>query len=250
MLRHPNSPSTMTKIQLVVFDMAGTTVKDNKEVEQCFLQAAAQTGLTAPSDRVVAMMGWAKRLVFETLWREQLGKDHPDYPQKVAQSYERFTEILEHHYLTEPVAAIANCAEVFAWLKLQGIKIALNTGFYRKVTNIILQRLGWDQGLNQNYIGSENAIISASITPSEIYNQEGRPAPYMIQKAMYQLGIKDPQTVIAIGDTPSDIQAGRNAHCRFCCGVTYGTHTQEQLIPYGPDRLLNSLWEIKEMIEP
>ncbi|MFN6067079.1 MAG: phosphatase, partial [Pseudanabaena sp.] len=41
----------MSKIKLVVFDMAGTTVRDDREVEQCFMQAAANTGLQAPTDR-------------------------------------------------------------------------------------------------------------------------------------------------------------------------------------------------------
>jgi hypothetical protein len=32
------------KIKLVIFDMAGTTVKDKNEVTGCFLEAASRTG--------------------------------------------------------------------------------------------------------------------------------------------------------------------------------------------------------------
>ncbi|NEP44925.1 MAG: HAD family hydrolase, partial [Okeania sp. SIO2H7] len=199
-------------------------------------------------DRVVAMMGQAKRLVFETLWAEQLGADNSDYQAKVEESYQQFKEILERHYLTEPVEPTEGCLEIFQWLKERGIKIALNTGFYRKVTNIILNRLGLDKDLNEDYIGSENSIINASVTPSEIYNNEGRPAPYMLQKSMYELGVKDPQKVIVLGDTPSDIQAGINANCRLSLGVTYGTHTKEQLMSYARDGLIDSLLELKEII--
>lgn len=238
----------MSKIQLVVFDMAGTTVKDANEVQACFSTAAQATGLTAEPEQINAMMGWSKRLVFETLWQQQIGIDHPDYTKQVDASYAYFCKALENHYRTQPVQPTGGCLEVFAWLKSQGIKIALNTGFYRKVTDIILHRLGWNKGLNADYIGSDQSIIHVSVTPSEIHGDEGRPAPYMIQKAMYKLGVKDPQAVIVLGDTPSDLEAGFNAHCLMSLGMTSGTHTREQLESYPNHGLLDSLYELKERI--
>jgi beta-phosphoglucomutase-like phosphatase (HAD superfamily) len=55
----------MSTIKLVVCDMAGTTVKDEREVEQCFFEAAEHTGLSASSEKVVAMMGLPKKLVLQ-----------------------------------------------------------------------------------------------------------------------------------------------------------------------------------------
>ncbi|MGK7948912.1 MAG: HAD family hydrolase [Xenococcaceae cyanobacterium] len=182
------------------------------------------------------------------LWAEQIGKEHPDFETLVEASYSEFKQVLENHYRTQPVHPTEGCLDLFAWLKSQNIKIALNTGFYREVTDIILQRLGWDKGLNSNYVGSSESIIQASVTPSEIYNNEGRPAPYMIQKAMYKLGIKDPQKVIAIGDTPSDLQAGINANCFWSLGVTNGTHIREQLENYSNHGLIDSIDQLKEKI--
>jgi phosphonatase-like hydrolase len=238
----------MLTIKLVICDMAGTTVKDEREVEQCFFQAAEQTNLRASSEKVVAMMGLPKKLVFQSLWHDQIGKDHPDYAGNVDTSFAAFKDILETHYRTQPVAPTEGCLELFAWLKSQGIKIALTTGFYREVTDIILGRLGWNQGLNSEYIGSEASIIQASITPSEIFNTEGRPAPYMIQKAMYKLGIIDAKTVVCIGDTPSDLESGFNANCLYSFGVTNGTHTKEQLAVYPNDGLFGSLREFQEKL--
>lgn len=235
----------MSAIKLVVFDMAGTTVKDEREVEECFMQAAAKTGLKAASERVIAMMGISKKVVFQTLWAEQISKEDPSYESKVETSFEAFKHILENHYRTQPVEPTEGCLEIFKWLRSQGIKIALTTGFYREVTNIILHRLRWDRGLDSDYIGSETSLIQTSVTPSEIFNQEGRPAPYMIQKAMYQLGITDPKQVACIGDTPSDLLAGRNAGCLYTYGVTNGTHTKEQLFAYPHDGLVASLVEFQ-----
>jgi phosphonatase-like hydrolase len=238
----------MMKIQLVVFDMAGTTVKDKGEVQDCFFKAAEATGLKAAAAQINSMMGWPKKQVFQTLWREQLGEEHPDYLSKVETSFTRFKEVLEDHYRTKAVEPTDGCLELFAWLKSQSIKVALNTGFYREVTNIILHKLGWDEGLNREYVGSGKTVIQASVTPSEIYNNEGRPAPFMIQKAMYKLGVVEPKKVVTIGDTPSDIEAGINANCLFALGITHGTHTKEQLARYQNGGLLDSLHELKDKI--
>ncbi len=235
----------MVMIKLVVFDMAGTTVKDEREVEKCFFTAAERTDLTASSEKVVAMMGLPKKVVFQTLWDDQIGKNHPSYATKVETSFAAFKDILENHYRTEPITPTEGCLEIFTWLKSQGIKIALTTGFYRQVTDIILDRLGWSQGLNSEYIGSEQSIIQMSVTPSEIFKEEGRPAPYMIQKAMYSLGIIDSKNVVTLGDTPSDLQAGINANCLYSFGITNGTHTKAQLTLHPNDGLFSCLSEFQ-----
>ncbi len=236
-------------IELLVCDMAGTTVRDDNEVRTCFMAAAAKTGLKADPVRVNGMMGWPKRRVFEALWADQLGGDHPEYADRTARSFQEFKIILENHYRTQPVVPTEGCLELFAWLKSQNIKIALTTGFYREVTDIILERLGWQAGLDHNYLGSgPTAVINCSVTPSEIYNEEGRPAPFMIQKAMYRLGISDPQRVVNIGDTPSDLAAGFSAHCRASVAVTNGTHTAAELVKCRHDRLLGSLHELPEYL--
>jgi len=237
----------MPPIQLIVFDMAGTTVCDRQEVAQCFFAAADSTGLQAEPERIVGMMGWAKRQVFETLWAEQLGTEHPGLGERVEASYSTFKTVLEEHYRTQPVEPTEGCLETFAWLQASGVAIALNTGFYRAVTDIILQRLGWDRGLNEAYVGSTDTTIQVSVTPSEIYGHEGRPAPFMIQKAMYRLGVTDPKRVVVVGDTPSDLEAGMNAHA-WSLGVTNGTHTRSQLAPHPNHGLLDSLYDLKETL--
>ncbi len=236
----------MQPIQLVVFDMAGTTVTDRHEVEHCFAQAAAQTGLTVSDERILAMQGLAKRYVFETLWQEQIGMDSPDLKPHVNRSYQRFTEILENHYLTQPVTPTEGCLDTFAFLREQGIQIALTTGFYRKVTDIILHKLGWLAGLNEHYVGNAQTIIQASIASDEV--DKGRPYPFMIQKAMRLLSVADAKQVLNIGDTPSDLLSGRAAGVALNLGVTNGTHTADQLDIYPHDRLLGSLAELRGVL--
>ena len=236
----------MQPIRLVVFDMAGTTVTDQHEVERCFAEAASQTGLQATPERILAMQGQAKRHVFETLWTEQLGNGRADIDQHVTVSYNAFREILEHHYRTGGATPTEGCLDTFAWLREQGIPIALTTGFYRVVTDIILDKLGWLDGLNNQRVGTPDSVVQLSIASDEVAN--GRPQPDMIERAMHLLGVTNPKAVVNIGDTPSDLLSGRAANVALNLGITNGTHTDAQLRAYPHDRLLSSLAELRSVI--
>ena len=236
-------------IKLIILDMAGTTVLDQHEVEHCFKLAADKNGLLASDERILALQGYAKLLVFRMLWEEQLGKGSEQIEPNAQKSYLDFTEILENHYKTNPIYPTEGCLELFSYLHQHGITIALTTGFYRKVANIILDKLGWGQSLNGNYINLQNKEgIHISITPEEV-GGKGRPAPDMIEYAMKMASIKDKSEVINIGDTPVDLLFGKNAGVRLALGVCNGTHTREQLVSYPNDGLLEKISDLIDIIE-
>lgn len=237
----------MFPIQLVVFDMAGTTVEDKQDVENCFYDAAVRTGLQTTREKINAMHGMPKRLVIETFWAENIGKTHPEYEEKVNTTFKLFRELLENRYRTQPVLPTEGALETFAWLRSKGVKIALTTGFYREVTNIILNRLGWDEGLNENYEGNAESIIDLSLTPNE--TGKGRPHPDMILKAMEILGVSDSKKVVNIGDTPADLQSGKAANVLLSLGVCNGSHTREELLQYENDGLIDSMKEFPAFLE-
>jgi phosphonatase-like hydrolase len=237
----------MSKIKLVVFDMAGTTVKDNKEVESCFSQACAQTGLVVNDNRILALQGYSKIEVFRMLWDEKIGIEHPEFEENVFTSYDYFCDILEHHYNNSPIAPTLHCLDTFKYLRENGIKIALTTGFYRNVCNIILEKLGWLNGLNKEYFNDTNTgIIDFSICSDEVF--KGRPEPFMIFEAMKMFGITDPKEVINVGDTPADLESGKIAKVGYNLAVSNGTHSKEQLMAYENDGLIGDLSELKKYI--
>ncbi len=241
-----NNTKNEMDIKLVVFDMAGTTVRDNKEVETCFAQSLQQSGLQISDERILAIQGWSKIFVFETLWGEKLGKDHPEFRQKVDANYELFKQILEEHYRNHPAEPQPYAEEVFKWLRERHIKIALTTGFYREVTDIIIGQLGWDKGLNEYYLANGNGVINCSLCSDDV--ESGRPAPDMIYLAMKKLGIESATEVMKVGDTPSDLKAGRAAHAAVTLGVLNGTHKREQLEEFDNDGLIADLRGIKSYI--
>jgi phosphonatase-like hydrolase len=238
----------MHPIKLVVLDMAGTTIQDLHEVEYCFKEAAKLNQLHASDERILALQGYAKLEVFRLLWTEQLGENHSDIEPKAQQSYTDFKNILEFYYKEHPIIKTEGCAALFDYLHQNNIYIALTTGFYRKVANIILKKAGWLESLNQNYVNISNKTgIHISVTPDE--TGTGRPNPAMIHHAMKMLGISNPQEVINIGDTPVDLAFGRNANVRLALAVSNGTHSYDQLKDYPNDGILTSLNDLIPILE-
>lgn len=235
-------------LQLVVFDMAGTTVRDNNEVLLCFSEACRQAGLTANEKRLNALMGVSKLEVFHLLWQEELGENAATETvvDRAGQTFRSFCRILEQYYQSNAVEPTQGAMDVFHFLHDRGIKIALNTGFYRKVTDIILNKLGWLAGLDAQYVGTAGSVIDFSIASDEV--PKGRPEPFMIRKAMSVLGVENSRQVIKIGDTPVDLLEGRNAECAYTLAVTNGTHTRAELEFLDNDGLLGSLSDLPEWL--
>ena len=100
--------------------------------------------------------------------------------------------------------------------------------------------------MNDKHIGNGSTVIFQSITSDEV--SKGRPAPDMIFKAMQSAGISDARQVIKIGDTPSDIKAGKKANCLLSMAVGNGSHTAEQLLPFEPDLMLKSLRDLENIL--
>ena len=226
--------------------MAGTSLYDQGEVEDCFAEACKRTGLDVSRDRINAMMGWSKIVVFQTFWKEKLGEDHLDFDAKVRESYDVFREVLENYYRSNELRPTEGAVQTINWLRANGVKVVLNTGFYRVVTDIILQKLGWDKGLNADRVAEGDSFIDMSIASDDV--EKGRPFPFMIQRAMQQFGITDPKRVVKVGDTPVDLEEGRQAGCLFSLAVTNGSHTEAELSPLDSDGLLPTLGHLKPFL--
>jgi phosphonatase-like hydrolase len=221
--------------ELVVFDMAGTTVHDDDSVNRCVRAALAAAGLSVTATAVNAVMGIPKpeaiaRLIDQSELRAALGTQidaiHDDFVRRSIEFYARDRSVRE----------VAGAGRVFAALKAHGIKVALETGFGRSITRVILDRLGW----------SENPLIDATIASDEV--AKGRPYPDMINILMARLGVLDPARVAKVGDTPADLEEGFRAGCGLVVGVTGGTHTRGELERHPHTALIESIAEFPGLL--
>lgn len=231
----------MALLRLAVFDMAGTTVRDLKEVETCFADTARQVGLDISDEEIQAAQGWTKRVVFEKYWERQIGSRSEAWQKEVDASYDLFCHNLEQHYLTQGAQPTDGGLEVLSFLREKGVRTALATGFYRKVTDIILDKLGWLEGLDEHHQNQGASPVDLSLCTEDV--QQGKPAPDMILKAMEVFGVTDLSEVLMIGDTPADIESGKRAGC-LSLGVANGSHRREQLEACEPDAVLADMHEL------
>lgn len=227
-----------TPIELVVFDMAGTTVRDDDAVNRCLRQALAEAGVTVTRDAVNRVMGIPKPLAIETLLREQSPGTAPSATQ-IADIHDDFLVRMIRFYQTDPnVVEMPGATAAFRALKQAGVKVALDTGFSRPIVTVILERLGW----------SRSELLDATVTSDEV--PRGRPHPDLLFEAMRRTGVADARKVAKVGDTPSDLQEGRAAGCALVIGVTNGTHTRAQLEPHPHTHLVPNLAALLPLVIP
>lgn len=223
-------------VELVVFDIAGTTVSDKGNVKESFLKAFEQAGFPVPEDEVNNVMGYRKvdaiKMLLEKYYPEQKENER-----LISEIHFSFTNDMIQFYEETELTPLPHAKEIFSQLKQKGIKIALNTGFTQAITNTILKRIGWNDNDTIDY------VISSDEVPY------GRPHPYMIQKIKKELNIKDVQAIVKVGDTEVDIIEGQNAGCGLVISVTTGAYTREQLKEYNPDYIIDSLAELPAIIE-
>ncbi len=222
------------KIDLVVFDMAGTTVNDEDGVNRCVRAALQAVGVNVSREAVNLVMGIPKPIALRQLLE---GAQRTDLLDQLDAIHADFVRRMIAFYQTDPsVHEIAGASDVFRRLRKAGVRVALDTGFSRDIVDVVLKRLGWN----------DTQLVDISITSDEV--QRGRPHPDMVLRAMQQLGIDQPQRVAKVGDTPSDLEEGANAGCGMVVGVTGGSHTADQLKPFPHTHLISTVAELPELL--
>jgi phosphonatase-like hydrolase len=226
----------MREAKLIVFDMAGTVIEDAGEVPAAFTAVLRSHEIEITSDSLRDVRGASKREVIQRFVERQLGGSKADVLARSEEIYNSFRSTLAGMYEKDGVQEIAGTTETFTWLQQHGVRVALNTGFDRTITDILLNTMRWDRDL-----------INAVICGDDV--AQGRPAPYLIFRAMELSGVTSVHQVTNVGDTVLDLQAGQNAGVRYNIGVLSGAHAKEQLEREPHTHLLSSvamlpaLWE-------
>ena len=201
----------MRDVMLVVLDMAGTTVEDAGQVPAAFTAALAEHGIALTPEQVSAVRGASKRQAIAELVEAHGGPGVRGHANAV---YAAFRSHLERRF-AQGVRPLDGAAGTIAWLRERGVRVALTTGFDRDITDLLLRALAWR--------GAVDAVVCGDEVP------RGRPAPYLIFRAMEATGVDSVHHVASVGDTALDLRAGHNAGVRLNVGVLSGAHTRAQL---------------------
>lgn len=219
--------------KLIVFDIAGTTVRDDGSVATSFRNAFVKNGFDISLEDTHPYMG-VKKIVAVQMMLEELGADYS--LEDVNRIHEDFVNEMVDFYEYDPsVKPFEDTEEVFQSLKEKGVRIALNTGFPRVIANTIVNRFQWmDKGLVDDLIASDEV-------------RDGRPSPLMIEQLMFRAGVDDPLQVAKVGDTTVDIEEGKAAGCQYIISVTTGSGSRDELASFYPTHIIPDLRSLMDI---
>lgn len=220
-------------MNLVVFDLAGTTIKDNQDVHRVLQNTLSKFGVSISLADANEVMGISKpvaiRMLLNKCYRDaslvtagQIDEMHKQFIEEMIAFYEHDAEVGEKD----------DVSNTFAMLKEKNIKVFVDTGFDRLITDVILKRVAW----------KHHKLIDGSVTSDEV--KRGRPYPDLIFKAMQLAGVDHPMKVAKVGDTSSDMEEGTSAGCQYVIGVTTGAFSREALMEYPHTHLVEHIAEV------
>lgn len=221
------------KIDLIVFDLAGTTVKDDHDVARVLQRTLAKFDSYITLEEAIDVMGIAKPTAIHQLLSRYSDDLITITGEEIDAIHKVFVEdMIDFYRHDQSVGEKEGVSETFELLRKNDIKIAVDTGFDRLITDVLLERLGWVKA----------KLIDFSVTSDEVLR--GRPFPDMVLKTMEHFKIHDPARVAKVGDTPVDLQEGNAAGCGLVIGVTTGAFTRDVLEQEKHTHLILSLPEI------
>ena len=201
------------KMRLVALDVGGTILQDHGDIVEALRNSMGKRGITVSAAEIGPWRGAAKRAVIRHFVDLQSKLNDAGRQKLSAEIYRTFVEQVSEAYKTVP--PIEGAEEAIRKLRESGYLVATTTGFDREIVMPIFRRLGWEKH------------FAAMVASDDV--SEGRPAPYMLFHAMETAGVKSVAEVVAVGDTPLDLQAASNAGVQGMVGVLSGVGTQEQL---------------------
>lgn len=196
----------MKKIDMIIFDWAGTTVDYGSFAPvQAFIEAFKQFGVEPTTEEVRKPMGMLKHDHIRTmmqmprisrLWEEKHGKPwtEEDVDAVYLASETGIMKILKNFAEPKPYVL-----DTITELRKMGVKIGSTTGYTDEMMKIVVpaaKAAGYEP--------------DAWFKPNAVGNM-GRPYPYMIFKNMEALKCASVERVMKVGDTLSDIKEGKNA---------------------------------------
>lgn len=224
-----------TRVELAVLDMAGTTIDEGQQVYRVLAETANAYGASPSEADIARWHGAAKHEALRALLTPSGGA--PPNADLLDAVVADFRARLTSAYAASPPRPLPGITDAMAALRAEGVRIALTTGFDRDIVDSLLAALGWEG----------ESTVDAVVCGSDV--AAGRPAPFMIFRAMEKLGVTDVSRVLVAGDTPRDLQAGTNSGAALVVGVLSGADDAVELGRYRHTHLLASVADLPALLE-
>lgn len=223
-------------IQAVIFDWAGTMVDYGSRAPTEVMKAVfCEIGVEITDAEARQAMGLPKkehiRQIASIPRVARALSEAPDIDALYASFIPKQTAVLAQY-----AGVIPGVADVVATLRARGIKLGSTTGYTRPMLDLLIAEAD-KQGLR----------LDAAFCPDD--TGEGRPAPWMCFANMKALGVYPPSRCVKVGDTPSDIEEGRNAGMWTVGVVETGNEAGDASRLQGADFLIPSAAELLPVLD-
>jgi phosphonatase-like hydrolase len=214
----------MNDVELICFDMAGTTVLDNGLVLEAFrrtigdLRVSPEEAASAEA-YVIETMGQSKIEVFTALFGERAASANDAFERNFVDSAQELG-----------VSEIPGARSTVETLRDVGVQVALTTGFSPSTREALIEVLGWGD------------LFELRVSPADA--GRGRPAPDMLWWCALKSQVTAASSLMVVGDTASDMVAGLRAGAGYCVGVLSGNDDQARLIANGADDVIDSVVDL------
>ena len=224
-------------ISLLVCDMAGTVINEHGQVYKSLFNTLKKLGYNPDINELENWGGKHKRQIltqeiYKTVAR---GEYIPvDLMFKVDEAEEKLIEDLRYNYFNKSGISLVDDGlfNFFDCARINGIKIALNTGYPKDFQKEIINHFNLDLHVD-DFISSEEV-------------KYGRPYPYMIHELMTRFDIQNPRHIAKVGDTKNDMKEGANACCGINIGVLSGFENKNALFESGADVVVNKITDLNQ----
>jgi len=201
------------KLRAVILDWAGTVADFGSRAPIAALQSVfANAGVPVTVAEARESMGLAKKDHIHAIleiprvreaWIAMHGAAPAEYA--VEKLYAKFIpsqiQVLVNHSCLIP-----GVADAVMRMRARGLKIGTTTGYNRAMLDYLLERAA-----------EQNFVPDSALCPDDV--GEGRPLPWMCYLAAIRLKTYPLSAFVKIGDTPTDMEEGRNAGM-WTIGVT------------------------------
>jgi len=209
---------------LVIFDWDGTIMDSTHSIVAAIQAACRDMDLPVPS---AAQASWVIGLSLD----EALHRAVPDLkPSQLPRFLERYRI---HYLLKDPeLRTFEGMTQMLDELKADGVLMAVATG---------KSRVGLDRVFNGTQLGH---YFDASRTADQTFS---KPHPRMLEEILDELDLPVEEAVM-VGDTSHDIQMAQ-AIGMDSIAVTYGAHTEQELIESKPTMVVHNPAQLQAFLK-
>ena len=210
------------KIKCILFDLDGTLIDSIPLIRESFRYTVKKVlGKELPDEVLLANVGRPLE--------EQMKIISSEKAEELVKVYREHN----HRYHDQMVKPVNGIRELLQWLKEKNIRIGVVTSKSSSLAERGLKVCGLD------------CFVEALIAADHV--KKPKPDGEPVAKCAALLGCL-PEESIYIGDSPYDIEAGKNCGA-LTIALPFGPFSKETLLEREPDYLVESVEELKKLLE-